>query len=258
MNAQQVSTSPAVSLLAPPQFVSVGLKVRRQRRGGLILDLDDTLYPREQFVLSGFASVARHMAAHRDIPADAAFLALTDAYDGSERGQEFQALCRRFELSLDAVSELVAVFRGHRPSLWLRPGVVDTLYRLRCDGWRIAILTNGLPSVQAAKIDALGLSRLVDAVLYAEQHAPGGKPAVAAFRAVLARLNLPASACIGVGDDPVCDVRGGRAAGLRTVRVSRTDVEAPVQQEADVVIDSIEELPEVAHALLDLVDTDVA
>jgi putative hydrolase of the HAD superfamily len=112
--------------------------------------------------------------------------------------------------------------------------------------------------VQAAKIDALGLRRLVDVVLYAEEYAPGGKPAAAAFRAVLSRLNLPASSCIAVGDDPLCDVRGGHAAGLATVRVSRPDVEAPVQHEADVVIDRIEELPEVAHALVDLVHSDVA
>jgi len=258
MIAQQVSTSPAVSVFAPPEFVSTGLKVRRRQRGGVILDLDDTLYPREQFVLSGFAAVARYMAAHHEISSDAAFLTLTDAYDGSERGQEFQALCRRFDLSLDVIPELLAVFREHHPSLWLRPGVIDTLYRLRREGWRIAILTNGLPRVQAAKVDALGLRRLVDAVLYAEEYASGGKPAAAAFRAVLSRLNLPASSCIAVGDDPVCDVRGGRAAGLGTVRVSRPDVEGPVQHEADVVIDRIEELPEVAHALLDLVRSDVA
>ena len=285
MIAQQVSTSPAVSVFAPPEFVSTGLTARRRQRGGVILDLDDTLYPREQFVLSGFAAVAKHIAAmdadHKGprrndpapqgcgadlhdprgegrIAADAAFLALIDAYDGSGRGHEFQALCRRFDLSLDVIPELVAVFREHRPSLWLRPGVVDTLYRLRRDGWRIAILTNGLPSVQAAKIDALGLRRLVDVVLYAEEYAPGGKPAAAAFRAVLSRLNLPASSCIAVGDDPLCDVRGGRAAGLATVRVSRPDVEAPVQHEADVIIDRIEKLPEVAHALVDLVHSDVA
>ena len=239
-------------------FAPTETKVRRRQPSGLILDLDDTLYPREQFVLGGFATVARHVAACHQISADDALITLMNAYDGEERGQEFQALSGQFGLSLDLIPELVAVFREHHPSLWLRPGVVDTLYQLRREGWRIAILTNGLPSVQTAKVDALGLRRLVDAVVYAEEYAVGGKPDAAAFGAALARLNLPASSCIGVGDDPVCDVRGGRAAGLRTVRVSSTNLEGPVQHEADVVIERFEELPDVAHALLELVDSHVA
>ena len=44
----------------------------RPVRRGLILDLDDTLYPRERFVRSGFAAVARHVAAAHGVPADAA------------------------------------------------------------------------------------------------------------------------------------------------------------------------------------------
>jgi putative hydrolase of the HAD superfamily len=250
--------------------------VRRRQRGGLIVDLDDTLYPREQFVLSGLAAVARHVAGryadHKGprrtrlddprsegrISADAAFTALIDAYDGDERGREFQALCRHFDLPLDIVPELVSVLREHRPSLWLRPGVVDTLQQLRRQGWRIAILTNGMPAVQASKIAALELAQLVDFVLYAEQHAPGGKPARATFQAALAQLNLRPASCICVGDDPACDVRGGRAAGLRTVRVARPDVTVSSGQDADAVIDRFEDLPAAAHALLNLVNVDVA
>jgi putative hydrolase of the HAD superfamily len=258
MTAQQVSTSAVALVSTPPAVVSTGMKVRRQQHSGLIVDLDDTLYPREQFVLSGFAAVARHIAAGHQVSADEASITLTQAYYGNDRGQEFQALCRHFDLPLDLIPDLVTVFREHRPSLWLRPGLVDTLYRLRREGWRIAVLTNGLPSVQAAKVDALGLRRLVDTVVYAEEYASGGKPDTAAFGAALARLNLPASSCIAVGDDPVCDVRGGHAAGLRTVRVSPTNLEGPVQHEGDVVIERVEELPDVAHALLGPVDSNVA
>jgi putative hydrolase of the HAD superfamily len=258
MIAQQVSTSAAASVLPPPTFASTEIEVRRGQHSGLVLDLDDTLYPREQFVLGGFAAVARHVAASHEVSADEALITLIHAHDGSDRGQEFQALCRHFDLSLDVIPGLVAVFREHRPALRLRPGVVDTLYRLRREGWRMAILTNGLPSVQAAKVEALGLRRLVDAVVYAEQYASGGKPDAAAFAAAVGRLNLPASSCIAVGDDPACDVRGGRAAGLATIRVSGATLEGPVQHEADVVIERFEELPDVAHALLGLVDSHVA
>jgi putative hydrolase of the HAD superfamily len=244
--------------VAVPPADTTGAHVRRRQRGGLIVDLDDTLYPREQFVLGGLAAVARHIAGARNVSADAAFTVLINAYDSKERGRELQALCCRFELPSEVIPELVTVFREHRPSLWLRPGVVDTLQRLRRDGWRIVILTNGLPAVQASKVAALEVARFVDGVLYAEQFALGGKPASATFQAALAQLNVPAHSCICVGDDPMCDIRGGRAAGLRTIRVSRADVTVPSRHEADAVIDRFEDLPSAAHALLNLVNVDVA
>jgi putative hydrolase of the HAD superfamily len=276
MIAPQIPTpTPPVPFFTFPNDVSsgaaTGTHVRRRRRGGLIVDLDDTLYPREQFVLSGLAAVARYIAAmnssHADlytprnkerISGDAALATLIEAYDHNERGRELQALCRRFDLSPDVIPELVTAFRAHRPSLWLRPGVVDTLQRLRRDGWRIVILTNGLPAVQASKVAALEVARFVDGVLYAEQFAPGGKPAPATFQAALAQLNLPARSCICVGDDPVCDIRGAHAAGLRTIRIAGADVTVRSRDEADAVVDRFEDVPSAAHALLNLVNVDVA
>ena len=61
---------------------------------------------------------------------------------------------------------------------------------LRSAGWRTALLTNGDPSVQAGKVRALGLEALVDHVVYASEHAPGGKPAREPFVEVLRRLQV--------------------------------------------------------------------
>ena len=233
-------------------------EARQRIRGGLILDLDDTLYSREHFVLSGFAAAARHVAQHNDVSVEDAFTTLVDAYEGQQRGREFQVLCRQYRLPAALVPQLVGIFRDHRPSLSLRPAVVETIHSLRASGWRIAILTNGLPRVQAAKVEALDLARLVDRVLYAEHYAPAGKPAPAAFQAALTQLHLPAASCICVGDDVMCDVRGGRGAGMRTVRVVKRGVNPPAAEEADAVIDRFEDLPAALAALVDLVNVDVA
>jgi putative hydrolase of the HAD superfamily len=222
---------------------------RRYGRG-LILDLDDTLYPRERFVRSGLAAVAQYVSARHGIGADAAYAVMARSLATGRPGFELQALCNRFDLPHDIIPGLVDVFRAHRPSLFLSADVVGTLRRLRSDGWALAILTNGLPSVQFRKIAALGLASLVDDVVYAEEHATGGKPSAAPFHAVLRALDLTADRCICVGDDVQRDIRGGRAVGLTTIRMARPGIRVAAGDEADAVIDSIQQLPEVAAGLI--------
>jgi len=227
-------------------------------RRGLILDLDETLYPRERFVMSGFAAVAHHVELAHGLPADAAFSLLSRAHATQQRGQEFQRLCASMGLSVDVVPSLVDVFRRHIPAISLHDDVVDALHQLRGAGWRLGILTNGLPSVQFRKIAALELTALVDEIVYAEEHVAGGKPAAAAFNAVLRSLDLSAGQCVCVGDDLVRDVRGARALGMRTIRIARAGVVPSAGEDADMVIDSLRELPSAARLLTDTVTADVA
>jgi putative hydrolase of the HAD superfamily len=105
-------------------------------------------------------------------------------------------------------------------------------------------------------VAALDLARHVDHVLYAEQHAPGGKPAPAAFEAAVARLGLPAEWCLAVGDDPVNDIEGARRAGLRAIQVRRAGV--AVRHDADAFIEAFDDLPAVAASLIEQVAADVA
>jgi putative hydrolase of the HAD superfamily len=144
----------------------------------------------------------------------------------------------------------------HMPTLFLPPSVADVLRQLRVDGWALAIVTNGMPSVQFRKVAALGLSSMVDEVVYAEEHAPGGKPSAAPFLAALQGLELAPSECVCVGDDPVRDIQGARALGLGTIRLRRPGIEVAPGDEADALIESIADLPE-ALALL-TVKADVA
>lgn len=229
----------------------------RRGRRGLILDLDETLYPRERFVSSGFAAVAGFAASAHGVDAQQAYSVLMRAH-ASAPGREFQALCDRFEISLDQVALMLDVFRRHLPSIQLNHDVTETLQSIHAAGWRIAILTNGLPSVQFRKIAALGLSLLVDEVIYAEEHAPGGKPSAAAYRAALSALELAAEQCVSVGDDLVNDIQGARAVGLRTIRITREMPGTPIDDDADVVVDSFAQVPEAASLLLGMVTGNVA
>ena len=72
---------------------------------------------------------------------------------------------------------MAAIVFDLEPEIWLSHDAGDVLLALRGRGWRTALLTNGIPSAQAAKVRAFGLHDLVDHVIYADEHAPGGKPA---------------------------------------------------------------------------------
>ena len=215
---------------------------------GIIFDLDDTLYLRADFMRSGFEAVARYVAHSWRLDRHDVFATLTAAHAGTRRGREFQAICEEHRLPQSAVAALVAVFRKHRPSIVLADDIRRALVQLRQDGWRLVVLTNGAPAVQRNKVAALGIDALVDGVVYAEEHAAGGKPDRAAFQAALDCLRLPASNCICVGDDPLCDIEGAGRLGMQTIRVVRSEQDDT--PEADAAIASIADIVACARALL--------
>jgi putative hydrolase of the HAD superfamily len=225
---------------------------------GLILDLDDTLYPREHYVQSGLMAVARFLEAHHSIPAMDAFIMMSAARRDGYAGHEFQAVCARFSLSAVLIPELLQVFREHRPLLRLPRTTAVTLWSLKAAGWQLAILTNGQPSVQRLKIESLGLPSYVRHIVYAEEHAEGGKPSPSAFREALRRLSVPSSRVVMAGDDPACDIAGARSAGLKTVRLAVPGVRVRAGADADAVIDALDMLPRVAADLLETVSLNAA
>lgn len=218
---------------------------------GIIFDLDDTLYRRADFMQSGFAAVAGYAAATWRLDGAHVLATLVAAHQDHRHGREFQAVCDEHRLPQSAVQTLVSIFRTHQPAIALDPEVVSMLRALRADGWRLAVLTNGAPAVQRLKARALDLDRLVDVVLFAEEHAPGGKPHAAAFHAALDHLRLPPSRCLFVGDDPERDIDGAHRAGLRTIRVSVARRHAHPERHAGAAVAAVTEVPSFAGLLLE-------
>jgi FMN phosphatase YigB (HAD superfamily) len=177
----------------------------RPGRRGVILDFDETLFPREQFATSGLAPVARHL-----------------------------------------------------PSITLHRSVADALHTMRVAGWRVCILTHGLPSVQFRKVAALRLTALVDEVVYAEEHASGPGTGGGAFAAALSALDLTANRCIRVSDDLAPRDRAARVLGIRTIRVASPGVVIHAHDEVDMIVDSVSELPRAAAQVLGMATANVA
>jgi putative hydrolase of the HAD superfamily len=215
----------------------------------LLFDLDDTLYRERRFMLSGYAAVAANMAVRTGASAEGVLRRLARAAALGGRGSAFQDLCEHHGLDASVVPELVAIYRGHLPRLRLPRTSRLVLESVR-RSWRTAIITNGPPDVQRRKLEALGLSALVDVIVLA--HACGariGKPDAEPFLHALAQLGVLPSRAVMVGDDPRADIGGARTLGIRTIHVRRRR-ESGVDAEADAVVESIDQVPALAEYLL--------
>ena len=120
------------------------------------------------------------------------------------------------------------------------PDVPDALAALGARGLRLAVVSNFDARLDPLLAD-LGVRRLVDAVV-CSSHAGSAKPDPAIFGAALAALDVPASATLHAGDDPVADVQGARTAGLSAVLVCRSGPPATLPRDV-ATITSLGELP---------------
>lgn len=216
----------------------------------VVFDLDDTLYPFRRFVLSGFAACARRLERKRRAEAVRAFKWMVKAYRSDAQGREVQTALVMLGLPDRLTPGLVeSIISGKELNLRLPRSSRRALADLRARGWKIGVLTNGDPRVQARKIDALGLAEHVDAIVYASEHG-AGKPDQAPFAEVARRLRVAPARTIVVGDDEWCDVNGARQAGMRSVRFVGHRHWPPGPSAADLILTRISDLPRAASALL--------
>jgi FMN phosphatase YigB (HAD superfamily) len=113
---------------------------------------------------------------------------------------------------------------------------------LAAQGRRLAVVSNWDVSLPPVLV-RLGLAQHVELVV----HSAGvgaSKPDPRPFLVALDRLSLPTTASVHVGDDPVNDVEGAAAAGLRSILVDRDGRGVPGRR-----VRSLAELPALIEQL---------
>ncbi|TEA10745.1 Glyceraldehyde 3-phosphate phosphatase [Colletotrichum sidae] len=99
------------------------------------------------------------------------------------------------------------------------PDSVEILVRLREQGFRLAIVTNGQAIDQLEKADAIGVRHLVDKIITSEE-AGCCKPETRLFHLAIQALGASTRNSYMVGDDVETDIKGGLNAGLNTILYS--------------------------------------
>ncbi|MEV0187527.1 HAD family hydrolase [Kitasatospora purpeofusca] len=134
--------------------------------------------------------------------------------------ETFEGLRSTLGLMEPAVALWDSYVAGLAARVVCAPAMLSRLDRLRAAGWSVGVLTNGATDIQQAKLRATGIFDRVDAVCISEEIG-ARKPEPEAFRVAVARCGgkRPGDVWM-VGDNPVTDIAGASAAGLRTIWIS--------------------------------------
>ncbi|MBX3053563.1 MAG: HAD-IA family hydrolase [Caldilineaceae bacterium] len=219
----------------------------KKRIAAVIFDLDETLLDRSASIRAFIEEqYVRFLPQLAHIPRERfenSFLAL-DGFGYTPRQEVYEQLVDELDVAVTA-AQFVVDFRenGWRTCL-LFPRTRELLQKLRSNGYRTAIITNGSTHSQQAKMERTGLATLVDEVLISEKEGIR-KPDPKIFYRACERLCVEPSACLFVGDHPEADISGAQTVGMRTVwRKGHLPWPQDFHLQPDYSIDEISELVE--------------
>lgn len=222
----------------------------------ILFDLDDTLYPEKDYAMSGFNAVSIFLSEKAGIPENKIFANLSATFDSGIRGNIFDVLIDKLNIDLHPheITDLVDVYREHKPQIELESSTVELLTKLRNE-YKIGVITDGYASVQRNKVKALRLEPLVDAVIYSDAWGREcWKPSEKPFRETLKGFGVEPDEAVYVADNPVKDFITARAIGIKTVRLripgrEHSNVQLDEEHEAEFEIKNLAELPDVLERL---------
>jgi len=218
-----------------------------RRIRAVIFDLDNGLYPEEDYLLAAYREIASFLSSRCSLSKEEIYDRLVGSWrkKTSMYPRLFNDLVTDIGLGQELVPELLRIYAGVTPRLSLYPRVGELLDVLRQRGIKLGLLTNGTIGIQRNKIRLLGVEKFFDAVIYArEKGKEGDKPNPEAYLTVLQRLGVAPDETVCIGDNPHTDFLGAKKLGMRTMRVLVGEfkhVRLDAEHEADVYMQSLDE-----------------
>jgi len=201
----------------------------------LLCDLDDTLFDHQHATRSALARLQAADARLRVWPLEDLKVRhhiLLEQYHqevlagrltiDQAREQRFQALVGGGD-----ASGMAEAYRDAYTQDWREvSGAVDLLRAVRAEGMTVVIVTNNIVSEQRKKLDRLGLSSLVDALVTSEEVGTQ-KPDPRIFAEALLRVGAGPADAVMLGDAWIADVTGALASGIRPVWLNHKGTTSP-------------------------------
>jgi len=190
----------------------------------VIFDLDDTLYDEIDYVKSGLAAVAAHLAGRLGGPSpEDIYLALWAQFKAGNREKTFNAALESLGATYDEqlIRELVQHYRTHSPDIVLPAESRQVLDELG-KKYTLALLSDGFLPAQKLKVRALAIERYFQTILYTEELGREfWKPSPAGFERILTTLNTTPQQAVYVADNQLKDFIAPNQLGMATIQLIR-------------------------------------
>lgn len=130
----------------------------------VVFDLDDTLYPEIQYLISAFHEIAFQVDPTQS---ELLFREMFEVY--SSNGNAFQMVVQKYPSKNLTTEKLKYLYRNHIPVISLHDGVPEMLQKIKIKGGKIGVITNGRSVTQRNKINALGLEKKLNDIVISEE-----------------------------------------------------------------------------------------
>jgi putative hydrolase of the HAD superfamily len=213
----------------------------------IVFDLDDTLFPEHEFVLSGLKAVGNWMLEQYAVTDF--FNVAWNLFQTGQRGTIFNQTLDylNVEYSSDLIQDLVQVYRDHQPSITLHPDARWAIEHFKPHK-QLGLITNGFLKTQQNKVQALAIGSCFDALIYCDVYGrESWKPSPLPYQKLMETTKLHGANHLYVGDHPNKDFVAAKQLGWMTLRICRQDgehtaVPATAETDAHCKIESLYEL----------------
>jgi FMN phosphatase YigB (HAD superfamily) len=119
--------------------------------------------------------------------------------------------------------EFVRLVEADRDGLRVFSDVLDVLYALKLQGFRLGMITNSWPFPVKPILERTGLDRVLDPDLVVSSHEVGKakQQGTGIYHEAVRRAGVPASKCMMIGDNPEDDILRARETGMFPVLIIR-------------------------------------
>lgn len=129
----------------------------------VVFDLDDTLYSEKEYVRSGYHEIAKILPFIKNVEDK-----LWNFFENKKSAID-ELLISENCYSDDLKNKCLETYRNQEPSLHLYPGVEDMLIKLRTQGFKLGMITDGRPEGQRAKLKSLDIEKYFDKIIITDE-----------------------------------------------------------------------------------------
>jgi putative hydrolase of the HAD superfamily len=216
----------------------------------LVFDLDDTLVPEHEFVLSGFQSVSNWLETKYCLTGF--FEVAWQCFVEGKRNNVFNLTLEelRFQYEPSLIQELLRIYRQHKPDISLYEDAKWAINYFK-NLYQMGIITDGYLLTQQNKVKALGIEPSFDAIVYSDLYGRDSwKPSPVPYNQIMQLLSCKGKECVYVADNPQKDFVTANKLGWMTVQICREGGEyakiiPPENYEAQFEIKTLVELKDI-------------